>query len=272
MFDATQRMRDFTLQVYSSMGVSASAAFEAGKQSRVISRKAGDLIWRTGAPITHWHHIIEGMVAEQVTMDQGLSYPLTLHSRNSCFAKHDLLGDGKAQVDYLAVTDVELLTLPASAYLALVRSDAGFAQHLLGELSSQIRQQNNQLIVNKCSNSALRVIGGLALCAEGLCLAAEASASPPPPEDDSLMLPLSQQMIARLCGVSRTLFSEYIGQLEEGNWVRLQYRGVELQNLSAWRGVFVRLHSHQVWRRNPPVEALLSLLAECASDRQPRYA
>jgi CRP/FNR family transcriptional regulator, cyclic AMP receptor protein len=272
MFEATQRMRDFTLQVYSSMGVSPAAAFEAGKQSRVISRKAGDMIWRTGAPITHWHHIIEGMVAEQVTMDQGLSYPLTLHSRNSCFAKHDLLGDGKAQVDYLAVTDVELLTLPASAYLALVRSDAGFAQHLLGELSSQIRQQNNQLIVNKCSNSALRVIGGLALCAEGLCLQAEASESLPPPEDDSLMLPLSQQMIARLCGVSRTLFSEYIGQLEQGNWVRLQYRGVELQNLSAWRGVFVRLHSHQVWRRNPPIEALLSLLAECAADRQPRYA
>ena len=86
------------------------------------------------------------------------------------------------------------------------------------------------------------------------------------------MLPLSQQMIARLCGVSRTLFSEYIGQLEQGNWVRLQYRGVELQHLSAWRGVFVRLHSHQVWRRNPPVEALLSLLAECAADRTPRYA
>ncbi len=155
---------------------------------------------------------------------------------------------------------------------AVLHGAGRFAQHLLGELSSQIRQQNNQLIVNKCSNSALRVIGGLALCAEGLCLQAEASESLPPPEDDSLMLPLSQQMIARLCGVSRTLFSEYIGQLEQGNWVRLQYRGVELQNLSAWRGVFVRLHSHQVWRRNPPVEALLSLLAECAADRQPRYA
>jgi len=33
-------MRDFTLQVYARMGVSTSAAFEAGKQSRVISRKA----------------------------------------------------------------------------------------------------------------------------------------------------------------------------------------------------------------------------------------
>lgn len=271
MFEVTQRVHDFTLQVYSSMGVGTALAYEAGKQSRVISRKAGDLIWRTGAPITHWHHIIDGIVAEQVTMDQGLSYPLALHGRGSSFAKHDLLGDGRAQVDYLAVTDVELLTLPAHAYLALLRSDPGFAQHLVTLLSAEIRQQNNHLIVNKCSNSALRVIGGLALCAEGLCTPVSGGA-PHFMRANSLLLPLSQQMIARLCGVSRTLFSEYIGQLERGNWVRLQYRGVELQQLDAWRGLFLRLHSQQVWRRNPSVNALLGLLSDCAEAANAPYA
>jgi CRP/FNR family cyclic AMP-dependent transcriptional regulator len=271
MFEVTQRVHDFTLQVYSSMGVGTTLAYEAGKQSRVISRKAGDLIWRTGAPITHWHHIIDGIVAEQVTMDQGLSYPLALHGRGSSFAKHDLLGDGRAQVDYLAVTDVELLTLPAHAYLALLRSDSGFAQHLVTLLSAEIRQQNNHLIVNKCSNSALRVIGGLALCAEGLCNPVSGGA-PHFMRANSLLLPLSQQMIARLCGVSRTLFSEYIGQLERGNWVRLQYRGVELQQLDAWRGLFLRLHSQQVWRRNPSVNALLGLLSDCAEAANAPYA
>lgn len=264
MFEVTQRMRDFTLQVYTRMGISTPASFEANKQSRVISKRAGDPVWRYGETITHWCYIVDGMVAELVSLGQGSGYPLTLHGRNTSFARHELFGDGRACVDYVAVTDVELLTLPAEAYRSLLDSDPGFARHVVGLSARQLQQQTKMLIVNKCSNSALRVVGGLALCAESFSVPRQPCPGHDPEGSERLLLPMSQQMIARLCGVSRTLFSEYVGQLVQSNWAQLQYRGVELLHLPVWQRVFAHLHRQQVWRSNPSVEQLLQILEECA--------
>lgn len=268
MFEVTQRMQDFTLQVYTRMGIAIPASFEANRQSRVISKRAGDPIWRYGETITHWSYIVDGIVAELVNLGPGSGYPLSLHGRNSSFARQELSGDGRACVDYVAVTDVELLTLPADVYRALLDADPGFARHLVGMLSRQMQQQTKLLIVNKCSNSALRVVGGLALCAEGFGEQRQPMAVHGGDRHNRLLLPLSQQMIARLCGVSRTLFSEYVGQLAQGNWAQLQYRGVELLQLPVWQRVFAHLHRQQVWRSNPSIGQLMCILDECAADQE----
>lgn len=263
MFEVNQRLHDFTLEIFNSLGVTAATSFEVNRQSRVVSKRSGDTIWRFGEPIAHWSYIVDGMVAELVNLGQGMCYPLSLHGCGSCFAKHELITDGVARVDYVALTDVELLTLPTPAYLELLKSEPGFSQHLISTLSRQVQQQTNLLIVNKCSNAALRVLAGMALCAEGFGpLGCPGKKGEPA---DSLLLPMPQQMISRLCGVSRTLFSEYVGQLEHGNWVRLKYRGVELQHLHVWQNLFEHLHSHQIWWRNPSFPQLLSLLDDCAA-------
>jgi DNA-binding transcriptional regulator LsrR (DeoR family) len=56
-----------------------------------------------------------------------------------------------------------------------------------------------------------------------------------PYPEDAVDISLSQDQIAAVCGVSRTLLSECLQRLARRGWVKLRYGGMSLQSAAAWR-------------------------------------
>jgi hypothetical protein len=109
----------------------------------------------------------------------------------------------------------------------------------------------------------------------GLALYAEAAGDLPPDqmvEDQAraVDLPIGQHQIAALCGVSRTLFSEYIQHLARAGWLTLRYGGIQIQSVDTWR-IFARRQRDKQWvQSRPSIAALLLDMASAQAERGPR--
>ncbi len=73
-------------------------------------------------------------------------------------------------------------------------------------------------------------------------------------------IPIPQNTLASLCGVSRTLFSEYVQQLAQHGWLKLSYGKLELLSIPTWHA-FARLQREDsVNTLNASIQELLRTL------------
>jgi hypothetical protein len=103
----------------------------------------------------------------------------------------------------------------------------------------------------------LRLVMGLAQFAQAQSLQAADWA----PDGDVVDIPIGQDKMAALCGVSRTLFSAGLQHLAKAGWVKVRYGAIELQSALAWR-IFAQCQRDSPGlNRSPSMAELLSALA-----------
>ncbi len=82
------------------------------------------------------------------------------------------------------------------------------------------QQQSELLLLIRLGNPPLRVVMGLVHYVEALhCSLLPTSKNMPKGVMD---IPITQHQIAAICGVSRTLFSEYLHHLARGGWLKVR--------------------------------------------------
>ena len=73
-------------------------------------------------------------------------------------------------------------------------------------------------------------------------------------------IPISQNTLASLCGVSRTLFSEYVQQLAQNEWLKLSYGKLEILNIATWHRFARREREESINSLNPTIGELLDVM------------
>ena len=230
----------------------------------------GDVILEKGRSVQSWHYVISGYVAASIQLDTGKRLPINMHGRDAWFGEQALLNKQPSHLDYTCMTPVEVVTMSKKCFHAAVLEEPDFVRFLALLVARQSHLHSEMLTLMRMGNPPLRVVMGLAQFAE----ASRQNSKQINVSQLTQMvdIPIAQNQIAELCGVSRTLFSQYIQHLARDGWLKLRYGGIELQSAATWCIFARKQRERQCMTSKPTIHALLSDMAAAHEELGPyRY-
>ena len=226
-------------------------------QLAIRSFDEGALIWAKGRSVQAWNCVMSGYVAGAVPVQRNGRIPLHVYGPDAWFGEQALLDGQPSDLDYVCLTPVEVIGMSQPCLQEAVRAEPDFSGALLQLMSCRARHHTGMLAVMRTACSSLRLVMGLAQFAQAQSMQAEA----PGPDSDVVDIPIGQDQIASVCGVSRTLFSEGLQHLARAGWVKVRYGALELQFAQAWRGFAQSQRESLSINSRPSMAELLNGLA-----------
>lgn len=245
---ATQRLK--------VLGISDSTAYRVASTLLLASLRAGEPIWPARNSSIAWRLIVNGMVAASIPTEKGGHEVQNIYGPETWFGEQPIINAAPSYIEYVCVTDVELLSMPAAIFVQLLDEEPCFAKSIARLTSWRAQRDAEILMLVKAGNPALRTVIGLGMFFEAIA----AKSCRPVTENltDTLTLPVKQHILAQLCGVSRTSLWENMSKLEDEGWLKVHYGKLELLNLPVWRTVMRRRRESRSAKMNPTIEEILS--------------
>jgi CRP/FNR family cyclic AMP-dependent transcriptional regulator len=216
----------------------------------------GTLIWAKGRSVQAWNCIMTGYVAAGMPVQRGGRMPLHLFGPDAWFGEQALLDGQPSDLDYICLTPVEVIGMSQACLQEAMYAEPDFSGALLQQMAWRARQHTAMLAVMRTGCMALRLFRGLAQFAQAQSLQAAERIS----DGDVVDIPIGQDQIAALCGISRTLFSAGLQHLVKAGWVKVRYGAMELQSAQAWRVFAQRQRDSPGLNSRPSMAELLSAL------------
>lgn len=240
------------------LGLSEAMARQTGLSVKVQSFEAGKKLWTKGGEVQDWLYIMNGLVSAAIPTTNSESTPISIYGKGAWFGEQSIINRKPSFADYVCLTATEVLSLPASNFHGLFIQEPEFARYVAKLMAWRVQKTSETLTLMKLGNPCLRVVMGLAQFAEALSYRSER-----PPTigfGEGVEIPIAQNTLASLCGVSRTLFSEYVGQLSQNGWLKLSYGKLEILNVATWHAFARRQREGSVNALNPSITELLAVL------------
>ena len=186
---------------------------------------AGQYLWHTGDAPHGWIGVLRGAVKICVPCEDGRSITLCGYA-GSWFGETYLLRQHAAtDCDAIALHDLTMLSLPASAFHALRSESTTFNQFLLELMAERMHQLMRLLTAQQCTGVTRRVAQSLGSLITPLNF----------PFPDAGLLNITQSELADFCQVSRARFNEALLELEKQQLLEVGYRSVRLKDIDALR-------------------------------------
>jgi CRP-like cAMP-binding protein len=249
------------------LGLDNAVANETARVVKVHAFAPGTKMWSKGGEVPYWRYIIEGLVAASMPTTTCASTPISIYGKGAWFGEQSIINRKPSFADYVCLTETQVLSLPAARFDTLFEQQPEFARHVAKLMAWRAQKTSETLTLMKLGNPAMRVVMGLAQFAEALAYRSER-----PPTigfGDGVELPVAQNTLAALCGVSRTLFSEYVQQLAQREWLALSYGRLEIMNIATWHRFARRQRENSFNALNPTITELLDLMAQLGEMRDP---
>lgn len=186
--------------------------------------KAGVSIVRSGTPADAWLGVARGLVKIENTSVDGRQTTLTHFSTGCWFGEGTLLKHEAWPYDAVTVTDTVVAFLPISTFDWLLESSFKFNRFLLDQLNARLAQ-----FVERCAHLRLHDAEHHVVH----CLAEMVDPRLCPNPGDSVAV--SQEGLAHLAGVSRSLVSQVLRKLQRDGLVRVDYRSITLLDRNGLR-------------------------------------
>lgn len=253
-------MSNYAYRLLKKINFSERRILDVLPRLNIRSYDAGDVIWGKGLPVQSWFCVMSGYVAASVPLERGGQMPVSILGQHAWFGEQSLLSQQPSAMDYSCLTPVEVIGMDKSLLQAAFAQEPDFVRYLVGLVTWRVQQQSEMLMLMRLGSSSLRVVMGLAQLAEAirhdLDLPAEATGR--------VEIPISQELIASLCGVSRTLFSEYLQHLVRAGWVKVRYGAIELNAPAVWQTFAQTQRARQRVVSRPTIEDLLAEMSAAA--------
>jgi CRP/FNR family cyclic AMP-dependent transcriptional regulator len=249
------KANSYICQRLRKLGLSEALASETTHSVRVQSFEAGKKIWAKGGDVLHWQYIIHGLVSASIPTSNSESTPISIYGKGAWFGEQSIINRKPSFADYVCLSATEVLSLPAATFDALFGLEPNFARYVAKLMAWRVQKTSETLTLMKLGNPCLRVVMGLAQFAEAL-----AYRSDRPPTigfGEGVEIPIAQNTLASLCGVSRTLFSEYVQQLAHNGWLKLSYGKLEILSINTWHAFARSQRERSVSTLNPTIAELL---------------
>ncbi len=255
------RSDSYILKRLRHLELTDQVAARVAKDISVRSFDAGDVIWAKGSMISAWHFIIHGLVSAAIPTANSDATPISMYGDGAWFGEQTIINRKPSYASYVCLVPTEVLSMPAERFDQLFLEDAMFARFVAKLVAWRVQKISETLMLMKLGNPCLRVVMGLAQFAEALSYRSER-----PPTvgfGDGLEIPVSQATLASLCGVSRTLFSEYAQALSNDGRLKLSYGKIEVLTPHAWHAFAQRQRADDSADLAPTMAQLLLQLLDC---------
>ncbi|ABE47239.1 Crp/Fnr family transcriptional regulator [Polaromonas sp. JS666] len=248
-------MSNYAVQTLRRAGIPEPVARSVASKLKIKSYDAQHIIWTKGGQIDSWQFIMSGLVAAAAPTQGAQSIPIKIYGPGSWFGEQPILNRMPSYLEFSCLTPTQVITMPTALLWEIFDTEPGFSRYIAKLTAWRVQKATEMLMLMKLGNPCLRVVMGIAQFAEAL-----ASRSERPPTDGldgGIEIPVKQNVIASLCGVSRTLVSEYLQRLAADCWLSVSYGRIELLSIGVWQRFTRSRRVHPMHHTNPTMDELL---------------
>jgi CRP-like cAMP-binding protein len=185
---------------------------------------AGSLVCRKGERVDYWLGVVDGLVKMANVSAEGKPMSFTGIPSGGWFGEGSLLKDEPRRYDIVALRDSLIAYMPRAAFMALLDESVAFNRFLLIQLNERLGQFIGMVEHDRLLGPDARLARGLA----GLF-------NPHLYPGIGPTLPISQEELGQLVGLSRQRVNQSLKVLEHAGLVRIDYGGVTVLDLPGLR-------------------------------------
>jgi CRP-like cAMP-binding protein len=185
---------------------------------------AGSLVCRKGEPVESWIGVVDGLVKMASVSPSGKPMSFTGIGTGGWFGEGSLLKDEPRRYDIVALRDSQIVHMPRALFMTLLDESVAFNRFLLIQLNERLGQ-----FIGLVEHD--RLLGPDARLARGLAALFNPHLYPGSPST----LPISQEELGQLVGLSRQRVNQSLKVLEQRGLLRAEYAGVTVLDLAGLR-------------------------------------
>ena len=259
----------FKYQQLRNVGISHEKALQLAMSVKISSYDEGHVIYLKGSKPDAWKFIISGLVAESVDSPHGTLMPISIYGEGTWFGEQSIVNETPSYADFVCISSTEVMSIASETVQELMATQADFVLYLTRLMAWRSQQTSEMLTLIKFASPCLRVVMGLSHFAEELTFHAPLTDAKNP--NHGVEIPVKQKLLADLCGVSRTIFSEYVQKLATEGWLRISYGKLEILSVHNWLEFSNKQRSRKFNNLNPAFPDLLAELAGNADELVSQY-
>jgi CRP/FNR family cyclic AMP-dependent transcriptional regulator len=248
----------YVAHILQKAGVSEPAAHSVAFKLCLKSYDEQEVIWAKGTQVQSWQFIITGLVAATAPTCEERSVPISIYGPGSWFGEQPILNRMPSHLAYVCLGPTQVLCMPMAVLWQLFNTEPGFARYIAKVATWRAQRKAETLVLMKLGNPCLRVVMGIAQFAEALASHSERPATEG--LEGGIAIPVTQAVIAAMCGVSRAVFSEYVQPLASNGWLSISYGRIELLSIATWHRFSRARRADPISGVNPTMEELLAEL------------
>jgi CRP-like cAMP-binding protein len=209
-------------------GLSAELRRRVLTETIVRRVQSGGFVCRKGESVAYWIGVIDGLAKLSSVSREGKSVSFTGIPAGGWFGEGSLLKNEPRRYDAVALRHSIIAYVPRNTFMLLLDSSVAFNRFIVNQLNERLGQ------------FIAMVEHDRSLSPEGR-LAAELAAlfNPQLYPGNRSTLPISQEELAHLVGLSRQRVNKALKRLEAARLVRVDYRGltiIDLESLKRFDG------------------------------------
>jgi CRP/FNR family cyclic AMP-dependent transcriptional regulator len=185
---------------------------------------AGSLVCRKGERVEHWVGVIDGLVKMASVSAEGKPMSFTGIGTGGWFGEGSLLKDEPRRYDIVALRDSKIAYMPRATFMALLDESVAFNRFLLIQLNERLGQFIGLVEHDRLRGPDARLARGLASLFNPYLYPGSRST-----------LPISQEELGQLVGLSRQRVNQALQVLEQNGLLRVEYGGVTVLDLKGLR-------------------------------------
>jgi CRP-like cAMP-binding protein len=185
---------------------------------------AGGLVCRKGEPVEHWIGIISGLVKMTNVSAEGKPTSFTGIAAGGWFGEGSLLKDEPRRYDIVALRASQIAYMPRATFMGLLDESMPFNRFLLTQLNERLGQFIAMVEHDRLLGPDARLARALA----GLY-------NPHLYPGVGPTLPISQEELGQLVGLSRQRANQALKRLEQDGLLRVEYGGITVLDLARMR-------------------------------------
>jgi len=199
-------------------------AHRVATETMVRQAAAGSLVCRKGEAVEHWIGVVEGLVKMANVSADGRPTSFTGIPSGGWFGEGSLLKDEPRRYDIVALRDSTIAYVPRATFMALLDQSVVFNRFLLVQLNERLGQFIAMVEHDRLLGPDARLARGLAGLFNPLLYPGIGAT-----------LPISQEELGQLVGLSRQRVNRALKALEERGLLRIEYGAVTVLDLAGLR-------------------------------------
>ena len=190
----------------------------------VSDPQTGDHVCRVGRPVTYWFGVISGLLKMSTDNASGQTMTFTGIPPGGWFGEGTVLKREVYRYNIQALRPSVVAGLPLDTFHWLIDHSLGFNRFIMQQLNERLGQFIAARELDRMNNPELRLARHLAALFNPVLFSGVGE-----------VLRITQQELAYLVGLSRQRVNVALNALQQAQWIRLEYGGVRVLNLTALR-------------------------------------
>ena len=206
------------------------AVIDARQRERVVQEikvgdaLPGDLVCRTGRPVTYWFGVIDGLLKMSSDGEDGQTMTFTGVPPGGWFGEGTALKREPYRYNIQALRKSIVAGLPVDTFHWLLDHSIGFNRFVMDQLNERLGQFIAAREIDRMNNPDARVARSLAALFNPVLYPGVGE-----------ILRITQQELAYLVGLSRQRVNEALSALQAQGVIRIEYGGLRVISLEALR-------------------------------------